>query len=327
MHLTLSSAQSNEMSTMILGKPILHWFGSPGGIATLDTNGKLEPQQMPEVNVASSISGTINPTSLASVESAQLTISNDNESKLFIIADETGTYPTRKDAVVAPTEVITALSYSSPSEGVRKLLTNWEAYYKVAGKYYSQNIKKYLLADIHPQPMRTGDLILLTKRKVSAVDFIALYIDFDSIDVLNQLSGPDKLAWVTYKATIGCGGKTDGDTIKAMLEKDLIFGCTDDENYSCISDGGFITMYDYKVFTQNRPLKTFSGSFNSGNDCDLPGIYNSITLGRPPASYSGETYTIVVKPDGSHWAYSNTHPAHNFYRPSKFDEWVSLGTA
>lgn len=319
------SARANELSTLLFGTPIQEWLAAPGGLATLDPNGKLEPAQLPESNVAASFSGALNITSLSSVQSAQASISNDNEAKLFIVADESGTYPTTKDAVIAPEEVVTALSFSSPDEGVRKLLTNWEAYYKVTGSYYSQNISRYLLGGVHPKPFRTGDLLLLTKRKVKAVDFIAQFINFASIDVASQLSTAQKLVWNSYKLTIGCSGKSDGETIKTMISKDLIFGCTDNSNYTPVSSGGLITMFDYKVLTQNRPLQTFSGSYNSGNDCDLPGIYNSITLGRPAGSASGETYTLVVQPDGSHWAYSNTRGGHNFYRKTKFDEWIPLG--
>lgn len=271
------------------------------------------------------ISGSINLTSADDVHRAQGMLAADGETKMFVIADFNGTYPTKADAVLAPESVVTALSFSSPDVGLTKLLTNWEAYYKVAGSWYSQNISRYLLNNTHSQPFRTGDIILLTKRKVKAVDFIARFIDFDSINVTDSLSTAEKIAWNSYKFTIGCTGKSDGDTIKKMIESDLIHGCTDNANYTVISNEGLITMYDYKVLSQERPLKTFSGSFNSGNDCDLPGIYNNITLGRPAGSASGETYTLVVQPDGSHWAYSNTRAGHNFYRPSKFNEWVAIG--
>lgn len=271
------------------------------------------------------LADTLNLTSLQEVQEAQETLTAEGEARLFLIADDMGTYPTDKDAVLAPAEVVKALSLSSPGEGARKLLTNWEAYYKVSGSWYSQNISSYLMGNVHAVPFRTGDVLLLMKHRVRAVDFIARFIDFADISVTASLTTAQKLLWNTYKASIGCSGKSDGDTIKAMIEKDLIYGSTDNVNYSPVSSGGYVVMYDCKVIGQQRPLPVFSGTFNSGNDCDLPGIYNSISLGRPPGSASNETYTLVVKNDGSQWAYSKSVAGRNFYRRSKFDEWVSLG--
>lgn len=277
------------------------------------------------VSTPMQITGSLNLTSIDNVHAAQSLLAAEGECHLYVVADANGTYPTRADAVIAPDSVITALSFSSPDEGLSKLLTNWEAYYKVAGSWYSQNISRYLLNNIHPLPFRTGDIILLTRRRVKAIDFIARFIDFNSIDVSGSLSTTEKLAWNAYKIGIGCSGKSDGDTIRKMIESDLIHGCTDNANYTVISHDGYITMYDYKVLSQGRPLEVFSGTYNSGNDCDLPGIYNSMNLGRPAGSVSGETYTLIVQPDGSQWAYSKMTPGHNFYRKTKYDDWVSIG--
>lgn len=260
------------------------------------------------------------------VNSKLSTLTHAGNYGVFVICGDDGKFPSSSLDSVMSEASYKLLHGGTKNKAVVQLMQNWEAYYKVASYWYSQNIRKYLKpeAPAVPHVLRTGDMLIVALHEVKVSDLLDKMVDFSSLNISNEMTNQEKLLWDTYKYTIGCNGFSDEATIKAMLEKGLIFSSVDNTEYEQVPKT--VLMYDYVLIcNEQTPLPVFTGEFNSGNDCDKPGIYNKITLGRPAGSVSGETYTLITHPDGSQEVRSNMVAGKAFYRPTKMDEWVQLG--
>lgn len=268
----------------------------------------------------------INIGDIDDVTSKLSTLTHAGNYAMYTVKGGDGKFPSSVSAMLMPKNVYERLHLYTPQKAIVQLKQNWEVYYKVAGRWYSQNIRKYLrpeLVDV-PHPVRTGDLLIVGLHEVLAVDLLDTLVDFSTLDISGSLSILEKATWEAYKLSIGCGGLSDEDTIKAMLNFGMLYSQAGDSDYELIPQR--VLMYDFILIrNEQQPLTIFKGDFNSGNDCDLPGIYNKIVLGRPPGSVSGETYTLITHPDGSQEVHSNTIAGKAFYRTTKMDEWVQLG--
>lgn len=250
-------------------------------------------------------------------------LQKDGDFKMFIIKDNR--FPSPNDSMILSESVLDAIHLNTDDMAINTLKQNWEVYYNVGGAWYSQNIRKYLRkSDDVPRPIRIGDAIIITLHNANVMDLFEYLVDMSTIDISGSLSTLERTTWEAYKYSLGIAGASDENTIRTMLGRGLLYASIDNANYYKIPEK--ILLRDYVVISnEHKPLPVFTGEFNSGNDCDKPGIYNKITLGRPAGSVSGETYTLITHPDGSQEVRSNTVAGKAFYRPTKMDEWVQLG--
>lgn len=265
-------------------------------------------------------------TSQASDVGRKLTsLKKDGDFKMFIIKGINDEFPSTTDSVLLSEPVVDNISLATDDMAINILRQNWEVYYNVAGQWFSQNIRRYLRKqEFTPRPVRVGDVIIIALHSVPIMNLFDYMIDMTSIDISGSLSTIEKATWEAYKVSQGMGGLSDELTIRALLARGMLYASNDNANYYKIPDR--LLMRDYAILSnEQRPLPVFTGEFNSGNDCDKPGIYNKITLGRPAGSVSGETYTLITHPDGSQEVRSNMVAGKAFYRPTKMDEWVQLG--
>lgn len=236
----------------------------------------------------------INVDSLADIQLTQNGLSTEAYS-IRIAKSKNQNHPTNGDSVIhLTTDLVQALTFRTETGGLEDLFVNGEAYYKVLGQYYSQNIKNLIkLPKFSPKDIQSGDTIVLHKRIIDANTFFDDYIDFSGISVSDS-------AFQTYKATRGFVGKTDGEFIKYLIVNGEIFGCVDNTNYKKLADNKKVVVYSADIDNTNG-MPTLDVNVERHPDQLLNnGVYAYIAINEVLDAGRYDVYvTRSSTPDGS----------------------------
>lgn len=207
---------------------------------------------------------------------------------------------------------------------LKVLRSNGEAYYKIAGTWYSQNIKSMVNFPTYDLfTTKVGAQCVLRKVRHTADEFFSKYIDFASISISDT-------AFQAYKFTRGYSGKSDGEFIKFLIVNGEIYSAAGDPN-----DGTYTAMpliikegnqsyVDIGVADIETNVDDFhTGDFWPGN-CTKSGVYSIMTSGRPEGSDANENYMLFVDKDGSQSCMSIKNPTKWFRRNKPSDTWIKV---
>lgn len=240
------------------------------------------------------ISGNINLTAGSSVSTAQLLLKNTGDVAFWLICDPDYKLPSSVTHYTVPSEIIQMLSCRSPNNATDLILSSIPA------------------SKFSPIGVNVGDIIALTRIKVKASDLL------EAVGVSLALSGEIEI--YQYKIISTNDAKAGNPGVMGLMTP----GDKSNLNTALTTAQNALNTANSVNSKVNTRMPYFTGSFNSGNDCDAVGIYDEITLGRPAGNIDTETYILYTYPNGAQTAISKLRGT-IFTRASKNSDWMSYG--